>query len=166
MQIKDKPTFATKPKPVTFSPEDTVQQAIEAMCKKNIGSIVIVDSHGTILGIVTERDMMVRVLGAQIDPKQTNLSKIMTKNVRIAQETDNVVDWMHIMSQERFRHLPVVDGHGKLVNVMSQGDFLALTWPDLYEKLRENLTGKLGRSFQILLVLLTVVTLGMIALGI
>ncbi|MEM7620991.1 MAG: CBS domain-containing protein [Pseudomonadota bacterium] len=163
MQIKDKPTFKTKPKPITFLAEESVQQALDVMCEKNIGSIIVINKDETIAGIVTERDMMIRVLGAKINPETTPLSQIMSKNVKVANETDDLVDWMQTMSHERFRHLPIVDAEGKLVNMMSQGDFVAYTWPDLYEKVKQDLKGRLGRSMQTLLIIFAVVTLGLIA---
>lgn len=163
MKIKDKPDFKTKPKPVTFSADDTVRSALNIMCEKNIGSIIILDSDQKVAGIVTERDMMRRVLGKDRNPDKTILADIMTTDIRTANEEDNLVDWMHTMSDERFRHLPVVDAEGKLVTMMSQGDFVAHTFPDLYEAFRLDLKGRLGRGFQISLIIFAVLTLGLIA---
>lgn len=163
MKIKDKPDFKTKPKPVTFSPNDSVRTALEIMCEKNIGSIIVVHPDQKVAGIVTERDMMKRVLGKDRNPDKTTLAEIMSTDIRSANEDDNLVDWMHAMSSERFRHLPVVDDEGRLINMMSQGDFVAHTFPDLYEALRQDLKGCLGRGFQIALILFAVLTLGLIA---
>lgn len=165
MKIKDSPDFKTKPKPITFSPEDYVRDALEIMCEKNIGSIIIVDPENKLLGIVTERDMMIRVLGKNKNPDETKLSEIMTTKVRFAYENDNMVDWIHTMSDERFRHLPIVDNEGKIVNMMSQGDFLAHTFPDLYEAFRKSLKDRLGKSFQIALILFALITLILIGFG-
>lgn len=163
MKIKDKPDFKSKPKPVTFSPDDTVRRALNMMCEKNIGSIIVLDADQKVTGIVTERDMMKRVLAKDRNPDETKLAEIMSTDIRLANEDDNLVDWMHTMSSERFRHLPVVDAEGKLVSMMSQGDFVAHTFPDLYEALRQDLKGRLGRGFQVALILFAVLTLGLIA---
>ena len=163
MKIKDKPDFKTKPKPVTFSPNDTVRVALTAMCEKNIGSIIVVHPDQKVAGIVTERDMMTRVLAHNLSPDTTKLSDIMSTNIHTASEDDNLVDWLYTMSSERFRHLPVVDHEGRLVNMVSQGDFVAHTFPDLYEALRQDLKGRLGRGFQISLILFALLTLGLIA---
>lgn len=165
MKIKDKPDFKTKLKPITFLPDDSVRSALNIMCERNIGSIIVVNSNQTVAGIVTERDMMIRVLGKDLNPDSTKLSDIMSTNIRSANEDDSLVDWMHTMSSERFRHLPVVDAKGKLVNMMSQGDFVAHTFPDLYEALRQDLKGRLGRGFQFTLVIFSILTLGLIALN-
>jgi CBS-domain-containing membrane protein len=96
-------------------------------------------------GIVTERDLMRRLLNKSLDPKTTQLSTIMTSEVRTGRADDEVIDWLRQMSNERFRHLPVVDDQGRLVNIMSQGDFVSFTWPDLLgllkEKTRDSLKG-------------------------
>ena len=55
----------------------------------------------------------------------------MTTDLKLAYEDDLVGDWLRIMSNERFRHLPVIDRQGHLVNLMSQGDFVSYTWPQL-----------------------------------
>lgn len=164
MKIKDNPDFKTKSKPITFSSHDKVRTALDVMCDKNIGSIIITNKDGTVAGIVTERDMMIRVLGKNKDPDKTKLSSIMSRDVKTANENDDLVDWMQVMSKERFRHLPIVDENNKLVSMMSQGDFVAYTWPDLYEKLMRNLKGRLGWALQISLILFAVVTLSLIAL--
>ena len=163
MKIKDKPDFKTKPKPVTLSPEDTVRSALNMMFEKNIGSVIIINPDETVAGIVTERDMMLRVLGADRNPDTTKLEDIMSHDIRCANAEDDIVDWLHTMSDERFRHLPIVDEEGKLVSMMSQGDFLAHTFPDLYEALRQDLKGRLARGFQFSVILFAVLTLALIA---
>lgn len=163
MKIKDKPNFSTKPKPVTFSPDDTVRSALSVMCERNIGSIVVTNPDDTIAGIVTERDMMIRAYGKDLNPDQVKLSEIMSKNIRVASENDDLVDWMKTMSNERFRHLPVVDKDRKLVNIMSQGDFVAFTWPDLYDNFKRNIKGHFGRYFQYFILVFAIITLGLIA---
>lgn len=165
MKIRDKHDFDAKPKPISFYQTDKVSKALEAMCKHNIGSIVVIHKDDTVAGIVTERDMMIRMLGEKRDPKKTLLKDIMTGNVRTANQDDDLLDWMEVMSQERFRHLPVVDSDGKLVNLMSQGDFVAYTWPDLYQKVKQDLKGRLGKWLQLLLLLFALVTLILISHG-
>ena len=107
------------------------------MSEKNIGSVVIVDDDMQVKGIVTERDLMRRLLNKALDPNTTPLSAIMTTEVRTGRAEDDVIDWLRQMSNERFRHLPVVDEQGRLVNIMSQGDFVSFTWPDLLDLLKE-----------------------------
>lgn len=163
MKIKDRLESTNKPQPITFRPEDSVKQALDVMCDKNIGSVIITDDNMVIKGIVTERDMMKRVLRDNKDTSQTKLADVMSKDIQTANEEDDLLDWFKVMSNERFRHLPIVDKDGKLVNMLSQGDFVAHTYPDLYEKISSDLKGRLSRVLQILLILGAIVTLTLIA---
>ena len=130
-RLVDRPEFKTKPKPVTFLGKDKVSQAIAVMADKNYGSVVIVDSKDKVVGIVTERDIVKKLVNNNMSPKTTKLEDIMTLNPRVANENDDVVDWLRIMSNDRFRRLPVVDADGKIKVIFTQGDFVSYTWPDL-----------------------------------
>ncbi|MEM6782090.1 MAG: CBS domain-containing protein [Pseudomonadota bacterium] len=153
MKIKDRPEYDSKPKPVTFLRDDLVSDAIEVMSNGNFGSVVIMEKDNSIAGIVTERDLMRRLLFHKKNPEKTPLSEIMTAEVRVAKEDDNLIDWLRIMSNERFRHLPVVDEDGKLVNMMSQGDFVSYTWPELFSRIKENTAATFGSTYQIILII-------------
>ena len=137
MKLKDRPEYRSKPVPFSLRADDVVQTAVKTMSEKNIGSVVIVDDEMQVRGIVTERDLMRRLLNKALDPNTTPLSAIMTSEVRTGRADDEVIDWLRQMSNERFRHLPVVDEQGRLVNMMSQGDFVSFTWPDLLGLLKE-----------------------------
>lgn len=165
MRIKDDPHLQQKPKPLTLQGTDKVQKAIDVMCDNKIGSIIITDKNDKVTGILTERDMLNRVLKPKVDVKKTAISKVMTRDVRVANENDDLANWMQAMSEERFRRLPIVDEDGRLVNVMSQGDFVAHTFPDVYEKIRQDLKSHIGRHLQLALIVLGVLVLGMIALN-
>lgn len=151
MRIKDKLDYETKPKPFTLYPDATVKDALDVMCEKNFGSVIIVNEDETIAGILTERDMMRRVLHKGLEPGQTFISDVMSKNIRAANENDALIDWLRIMTTERFRHLPIIDDQGKLVNMMSQGDFVSYTWPDLFDHTRKAVKEKLGIPFQFIM---------------
>lgn len=137
MQIKDRQEFKNKPPAFVLNEDEFAYTAITVMAERNIGSVIIVDDDKKVRGIVTERDLLRRLLGGNLDQKTTHLSKIMTKDVKTARPEDEVIDWLRIMSNERFRHLPVVDADGRLINVLSQGDFVSYTWPELLISLRD-----------------------------
>jgi Mg/Co/Ni transporter MgtE len=61
----------------------------------------------------------------------------MTTDLKVARAEDDLLDWLRHMSNERFRHLPVVDDEGRLISILSQGDFVSYTWPELMSRLRE-----------------------------
>ena len=131
MKISERPEFKSKKPPITFFENDKVIDAVKAMTKDNFGSVVITDKQSKVRGIVTERDLMKKLLFKSMNPKTTKLKDIMTSPVKVADKDDEMVIWLRQMSNERFRHVPVVDKSGKLINIMSQGDFVSYTWPDL-----------------------------------
>ncbi len=137
MKIKDRPEFNSKSAVMTFKPDDSVHTAIKAMSEKNYGAAVIVNANRKPVGIVTERDFMRRLLNQELDPKKTKLSAIMSSDLKLAKADDDLLDWLRQMSNERFRHLPVVDDEGTLVGIMSQGDFVSYTWPELIGRIKE-----------------------------
>ena len=131
MRIKDRPEFATKPKPFALSRDAPVAEAVARMVELSYGCVIVIDGERRVVGIVTERDVMKRLVNRGGDAAATRLGDIMTSNPRTGRETDPILDWLRIMSNERFRRLPVVDAEGRLIQVMTQGDFVSYTWPDL-----------------------------------
>jgi CBS domain-containing protein len=137
MKIKDRAEYRSKAPVMTFAPDETVLVAAQAMSEKNYGAAVVISPDRRPVGIVTERDFMRRLINKGLDPKTTPLSAIMTTDLKLAKADDNLLDWLRQMSNERFRHLPVVDDDGTLVSIMSQGDFVSYTWPELFTRVRE-----------------------------
>jgi len=152
MTLKDRPEFASKPKPLCFSPTATVAEAVAEMSEKNFGSVVIVDKDEKVIGIATERDVMKKLVNAGKDAKSTTLADIMTKDPRMARATDDVVDWLRIMSNDRFRRLPVVDAEGRIMVIFTQGDFVSYTWPDLIFQAKELAKASVGRNYPVWLI--------------
>ena len=71
-RLIDRPEFKTKPQPVTFLGKDKLLKAIEVMAEKNYGSVVIVDSKDKVVGIVTERDIVKKLVNNNMSSKQQN----------------------------------------------------------------------------------------------
>lgn len=90
------------------------------MNKKRIGCIIVSD-EGKIVGIFTERDVLLRVVGADLDPKKVLISEVMTKNVLSVTSDTTVEQTMVIFADKKCRHLPVIDG-GRLKGLVSIGD--------------------------------------------
>jgi len=153
MKIRDRLEFATKPEPLTFSPATLVSEAVAKMAEMDYGSVVVVDEHRRVLGMVTERDILKRIVDRGRDPKETKLSEIMTQNPRVARADDNLLDWLAIMSNERFRRLPIVDEDGRVISIMTQGDFVSYTWPDLLQNAKRLTSATVSNNYQIMLVL-------------
>lgn len=159
-RLVDRPEFKTKPKPVTFLGKEKVSQAIAVMADKNYGSVVIVDSNDKVVGIVTERDIVKKLVNNNMSPKTTKLEDIMTLNPRVANENDDVVDWLRIMSNDRFRRLPVVDADGKIKVIFTQGDFVSYTWPDLIFQASQLAKASFMKGFSINTLLIFMVIYG------
>ena len=73
MKISERPEFKSKKPPITFSENDRVIDAVKAMTKDNFGSVVITDKQNKVRGIVTERDLMKKLLYKSMNPKTTKL---------------------------------------------------------------------------------------------
>lgn len=153
MKIKDRPELKSKSAPLTAGPDEVIVDAVKRMAEKNFGSVIVVNEDNTVAGIVTERDIFRRVVAELRDPETTRVSEVMTRDVRTANEDDNLLDWLRIMSNERFRRLPVVDDEGRLKSVMSQGDFVSYTWPQLFQQATTLVKSTVGAGPQIFLII-------------
>jgi CBS domain-containing protein len=109
---------------VSLGPEASVHEAACVMTRANVGSVLIMDAAGTMLGILTERDLMTRVLAKAIDPAATPVAKVMTRHPRTIGPEAKVADAVVIMIERGFRHLPIVAEGGKILGVFSIRDAL------------------------------------------
>ncbi len=107
---------------VSLGPQASVWDAACTMTKANCGSVLIVDNPGTLLGIVTERDLMTRVLAKALNPEKTTVSDIMTRNPHCVAPETLVSDAVLVMIERGFRHLPIVGPHSKILGVFSVRD--------------------------------------------
>ena len=107
----------------TARPDATLLDIVNKLTQKRIGAIVIVGDNGDVAGIVSERDV-VRKLGERgPDVLQEPVSKTMTANVITCQENTTLDELMEVMTQGRFRHVPVIED-GALVGIVSIGDIV------------------------------------------
>jgi len=98
----------------------TVAEAVAEMNKNRIGCILVVDA-GRIAGIFTERDVLRRVVGADVDPKAVRVADVMTRNVHTIPSHTTVEQTMVLFAEKKCRHIPVVDD-GRLKGLISIGD--------------------------------------------
>jgi CBS domain-containing protein len=96
----------------------TVRSVMETMVVKDVGRIIIVDDEVPV-GIFTEKDVLKRVLGAQIDANATNIKAVMTAPVRAVRDETLIVDAFARMYRGKYRHLLVRGRHGKIVGIVS-----------------------------------------------
>jgi CBS domain-containing protein len=98
----------------------TVFEAIQAMVQANVGSVIVTDGDA-ICGIFTERDYLRRIVLEGRTSKATPVIDVTTERLVVVDPTRSVEECMSMMTSERIRHLPVIDG-GKLVGLVSIGD--------------------------------------------
>ncbi|GGE06802.1 hypothetical protein GCM10011529_11510 [Polymorphobacter glacialis] len=163
-KIGERPEYKSKAPVLKFPPDTMAARAIAIMSEKNYGAVVIVDQEERPIGIVTERDLMRRLLAKGLNSETTSLGSIMTSDLKIAHEEDEVLVWVRQMSNERFRHVPVVNAEGRLLNIMSQGDFVSYTWPDLFNRVRDQTGHAFNYQFQLPILALGLATYTVIVL--
>jgi CBS domain-containing protein len=105
---------------VSVSPETSVYDAIKMMAEHEIGALVVLEK-GRLVGIVSERDYARKVILKGKSSRETPVAEIMTREVTTVRPETSVEKCMQLMTDERVRHLPVIDGD-KLAGIISIGD--------------------------------------------
>jgi CBS domain-containing protein len=122
--MAERTVFQSIPKKHVLSvgPQANVWEAACVMTRANCGSVLVMEPPDKVLGIVTERDLMTRVLAKALDPKATRVTEIMTPNpITVTPET-KVSDAVVIMLERGFRHLPIVGPASRVLGVFSLRD--------------------------------------------
>jgi len=105
-----------------IAPTATVFEAVQRMAEKNVGALVVVES-GKVVGVVTERDYARKVALLARSSKDTPVRDVMTADVLYVPPERTSEECMALMTENRFRHLPVLD-QGRLVGLVSIGDLV------------------------------------------
>jgi len=106
----------------TITPEASVFDAVQLMADKDIGALLVMDADA-IAGIVTERDYARKIVLMSRSSKQTSVREIMTSAVMYVRPDQTSEECMVLMTENRLRHLPVIDG-GRLLGIISIGDLV------------------------------------------
>jgi len=107
---------------VSVLPTATAYSVACVMTRANCSSVLVIDASNTMLGIVTERDMITRVLSKALDPANTTVTDIMTRSPHCVVPETKVADAVLMMIERGFRHLPVVTDTHKILGVFSERD--------------------------------------------
>ena len=105
------------------TPSTPVFVAVQQMNQQHVGSLVVIDGDA-LIGILTERDMLARVLGGYRDPLETTVRDVMTRDPVTIDVDATVEEALVVVSDRRCRHLPVVE-RGALYGLISAGDLMA-----------------------------------------
>jgi CBS domain-containing protein len=104
----------------SVGPDTPVTECVRLMTSGKIGALIVMDGE-RLIGIFTERDALNKVLAGGLDPGNTKVSEVMTKDPYCIRPTTTVGDAMKLITKRRFRHLPIVD-NGKVLAIVSSGD--------------------------------------------
>lgn len=114
--LQDKPSSAV----ITVAPDSTVYDALTIMSSKDISALLITEGE-RLVGIFTERDYARKVILQGRSSKETRIGELMTQNLLTISPNQTVDDVMAMMTNNRIRHLPVVE-KGKLIGIVTIGD--------------------------------------------
>jgi CBS domain-containing protein len=103
-------------------PQDSVRQAIEMMATRHVGALLVMQ-EGALLGIISERDYARKIILKNRNSNDTTVTDIMTAPAISVGPRDTVHHCMQVMTQGRFRHLPVLDA-GRVIGMLSIGDLV------------------------------------------
>ena len=108
---------------VTVTQDAMVSDAVKEMNENRVGVVLLLDGE-KLCGIFSERDLLRRVVGAGKDPGSTPIKEVATLELKTVRENTPIAECSKIIRDSGFRHLPIVDGKGAPVGIISSRDFL------------------------------------------
>ncbi|HEX5041471.1 MAG TPA: CBS domain-containing protein [Candidatus Polarisedimenticolaceae bacterium] len=123
MRVRDNPVHAWMSRSVaTVHPSDPVEHAARRMAHHDVGALPVAQGNGRLIGMITDRDLVVRLLARGRDPLRCRVEDAMTEDVypvRMDEDLDRALD---VMARHRVRRVPVVDDRDRIVGMLSQAD--------------------------------------------
>ncbi|MDD0853093.1 CBS domain-containing protein [Halobacteriovorax sp. GB3] len=113
---------------------DSLEKAIKMMQEFKIGSALVIDEKVNLLGIITERDLLMKVMGKGVDLSD-QVSNYMTANPKTVAANESLIVALSLMSREGFRHLPVVNLDKKPIGIISIRDIMSYFTNHLHDEL-------------------------------
>ena len=114
----------------TISQASTILDAARMMNDHHVGSLVVIDGFDDMCGIITERDILTRVIAEERNAKETQVSQAMTREVLSCKPDTKLSQIRALMQERRIRHIPVIND-GSIVGMVSIGDLNAANTADL-----------------------------------
>jgi CBS domain-containing protein len=115
--------------PVALSEATTIGDAAKAMREKDVGDVIVLDDQDSLCGIVTDRDIVVRAVADDRNPREVRLGDICSHDLTTVDVSTSVKDAVKLMRERALRRLPVVEG-GRPVGIVSIGDLAIERDPD------------------------------------
>ena len=111
------------PAPTCCQSQHTIVEVAEIMQREDVGLVPIVDeSANKLIGVITDRDIVMKVVAGERDPRSTAVSEVMTTDPCACQEQDPIETVMQQMATHQVRRMPIVDSSGAIVGIVSQAD--------------------------------------------
>ena len=121
--------------PASVSVDASLADAIRTMIDKSVGAVAVIDEHGVVAGMFTERDVLAKFALSGRDPKTTPVREMMSPIVEMATEATTPSEALQVMIERHYRHMPIVDASGKLLGVCSIRNILQARIDDLLAEL-------------------------------
>jgi CBS domain-containing protein len=135
----------------TAAMDESVYAAARRMHARNVGSLIVVDKEQRPLGLLTDRDLVVRVIAEARDPNETVVSQVMARLPQTIREETPIEEALGLMRRGPYRRLPVVAADGRVVGILSLDDILDLLAEEfgeigrlLHEESPQSLAGVVG----------------------
>lgn len=109
------------PDPLTMEEKSSVREAAIAMTGAGVGPVIVIDQNQNVTGILTDRDIVVRVVARGLDPSDTNIGDVSSRDLAMVTPDDDLGHAAEIMRSLAVRRLPVLDGT-KAAGILSIGD--------------------------------------------
>lgn len=115
---------AMSPNPTCCLPSDSAQKVARMLCDHNVGSLPVVDNQQSrrLLGMITDRDLCCSIVAQGLDPKTTAIEKSISLNPVTCRDGDNLEKCERAMQEHQVRRIPIVDGEGRCIGIVSQAD--------------------------------------------
>ena len=107
--------------PATCSSQSPVVEAAQMMEREGVGAIPVCE-NGRLEGILTDRDIAVRVVAGGMDPRETRIGDVMTRDPECVTANESIDRALEVMESRQVRRIPVIDGGGRLVGIIAQAD--------------------------------------------
>jgi CBS domain-containing protein len=110
--------------PVCCLPDDMVAKVAQMMQSENIGSIPVIENEQTqkLVGIVTDRDLALKIVAKGHDAKSSNVEVVMTRRIVTCRAEDDLQKALDTMAEHQLRRIPIVDNDNKIIGIIAQAD--------------------------------------------
>jgi CBS domain-containing protein len=122
--------------PVCCVPSDSAEKVAKVMCERNVGSLpVVVDQQSRrLLGMITDRDLCCSVVAGGLDPKRTTIDRFVSTSPVVCRDGENLDSCERAMQEHKVRRVPIVDGQGACIGIVSQADLALKDKPEKVSK--------------------------------